>query len=111
MLVTILCISSCHSLGEVEKTAQTNPSTSSLTGIIEKEYQNEGTLSEYSYFIISTDRGTKTIIFNENGHSSGFSEWEGRKVVLSGKQIIGTVGFKRDKVNGFLVTSIRNSIQ
>jgi hypothetical protein len=82
--------------------------TASIEGTIQIKKAFTRTLSEYSYFVIVSDAGKETILFNSKDFSGGFGEWTGKKVIVHGKSSKGKVGFKKTIMDGFKVESIES---
>lgn len=94
---------------EISEGSIESPLYEQLTGTMLEIIENEGTFSEVRYFVIASDNGIKTILFNEKGFSEGFNTWIGRKVLVQGYKDTGLIGFKRVKKTGFAVVKIRAS--
>jgi hypothetical protein len=80
-----------------------------LSGTINKVYKFKGTLSEYSYFIITVDK-EEIIIFNHKKRSQGFDDYIEKEVTLLGRNITGFLGWKKEPADGVLVLDISESI-
>jgi len=77
-----------------------------LTGTVKQVFQLKGTLSEYSYFILSTEDVRDLILFNENKESRGFEEYLGIEVEVFGENGTGFIGFRKTPTEGILVKEI-----
>lgn len=79
-----------------------------LSGTINKVYKFKGTLSEYSYFIITVDK-EEIIIFNEKERSQGFDDYIEKEVTLLGRNITGSLGWRKEPADGVMVLDISDS--
>lgn len=91
---------------EISEGSIESPLYEQLTGTMLEIIENEGTFSEVRYFVIVSDNGIKTILFNEKGFSEGFNTWIGKQVSVQGYEDTGIIGFKRIKKTGIVVQSI-----
>lgn len=75
------------------------------TGIVQKITKFKGTLSEYSYYILSTDL-EEIILFNSKQKSNGFDIYLDKKADIKGIFITGTISWKRIPAEGLQVVEI-----
>jgi len=75
------------------------------TGIVQKITKFKGTLSEYSYYILSKDL-EEIILFNSKQKSSGFDIYLDKKADIKGIFITGTISWKRIPAEGLQVLEI-----
>lgn len=78
----------------------------SLSGIVEIRVLNEGTFSEYSYFLLKTSGGEE-ILYNKQNYSIGFDDYVNKKVEVSGYSSVGYIGWNKQKKKGLIVKNIK----
>lgn len=82
-------------------------------GIIVKITMFPKTLSEYSYYILKSNTSSSSltneiILFNkETNNSRGFDEYIDKKVKITGKEIMGFIGWRKEAKPGILVEKIK----
>lgn len=81
-------------------------SLTSLTGTVSSRTEAKGTLSEYTLYYLDTGSGSPVILFNAKGYSSGFADWEGIRVKVTGESLEGRVGNGNKRAKGFRADTI-----
>lgn len=86
--------------------AMGQPVPESLSGTVVSRTEAKGTLSEYTLYLLDTGSGSPVILFNAKGYSSGFGDWEGVRVTVTGESTEGRIGNGNKRAKGFRADSI-----
>jgi hypothetical protein len=76
-----------------------------LQGIVHKITKLNGTLSEYSYYVIKTGLD-EIVLFNTMQKSMGFDIYLEKEIEIHGTEIIGTIGWRKSPAKGLQVEKI-----
>jgi hypothetical protein len=79
-----------------------------VEGLLEARTENAGTLSEYTYFVLTDRPGRDGVILfrEESGKSWGFDEYVGSRVRVACEWGTGSIGWRNTRQRGLLVHSI-----
>ncbi len=106
--VFVVCLISCGGNACKKRVEELNKSSKfvELEGSVGIKKEMRGTLSEFSYFFVSTKNEGNVTIFNQQSYSLGFDKFVGRKVRILGSFTKGFVGNKRERKKGFKVVEV-----
>lgn len=95
-------------LQKIEPDSQGLPedAESTIRGRVEERKDAKGTLSEYVYFVIVREDGKEWILFDADGESRGFREWDGKMAVIRCVPAWGVVGFRKTETYGLRIATI-----
>jgi hypothetical protein len=78
----------------------------SWVGMVHKKTLFEGTLSEYSFFLLVLDDKSQYILFNEKKKSIGLEKYVNKKVHITGTLGSGEIGWRHTTTNGIIIENI-----
>ncbi|MCX6745414.1 MAG: hypothetical protein NTX00_00150 [Candidatus Parcubacteria bacterium] len=90
---------------EIEPTL--TPQALTLTGIVKEIVSAPGSKSENRVDVIKTDNGKEYYLFNNIGENTGFENYVGKKVTITGYIDNGFVGWQHNVWSGIYVEEIK----